>query len=146
MEELVQQMKVCLASTFAFYLKAHNFHWNVEGPLFSPYHSLFEGVYADAWNAVDSIAEHIRALDSYAPGSMTRYSSLSIIDDQINVPNAHKMVIELLSDNGSLKSLLEKTCKLAEKNNQTGLSNFLQDRIDIHAKQGWMLKATAKVS
>jgi len=145
MEELVQQMKVCLASTFAFYLKAHNFHWNVEGPLFPQYHSLFESVYTDAWGAIDSIAEHIRALDSYAPGSMSRYSSLSIVDEQLNVPNAHKMIIEILSDNNSVKTLLEKTCNLAEKNNQVGLANFLQDRIDIHSKQGWMLKATSKV-
>jgi starvation-inducible DNA-binding protein len=144
MDDLVQQMKVALASTFTFYLKAHNFHWNVEGPNFPQYHALFESVYTDAWGAVDAIAEHIRALDAYAPGSMARYSTLSIVDEQLNIPEAKKMIAELETDNRNLINQLTKTYHLAEKYNKSGLSNFIQDRIDIHEKQGWMLKATGK--
>lgn len=144
MDELVQQMKVCLASTFSFYLKTHNFHWNVEGPDFSQYHSFFDGLYNELWGAVDSIAEHIRALDSYAPGSLGRFAQLSVVDDQINIPNAKAMFVELMQDNQKMISELTKAYRLAESNNQVGLANFLQDRIDIHNKHSWMLKATTK--
>lgn len=144
MDDLIQQMKVCLASTFTFYLKAHNFHWNVEGANFPQYHELFSNVYEDAFGAVDGIAEQIRTLDAYAPGSMTRFSTLSVIDEQLNIPEPRKMVMELESDNRSLIALLSKTYMLAEKYNKLGMSNFLQDRIQTHEKQGWMLRATSK--
>lgn len=144
MEQLVQQMKVVLASTFAFYLKAHNFHWNVEGPDFTQYHAFLGDLYAETWGAVDLIAEHIRILNSYAPGSLSRFSQLSVIDDQINIPNALKMIKELELDNNKLKDELVKAYKLAESANELGLSNFLQDRIDIHAKRGWMLRSIGK--
>lgn len=144
MDELIQQMKVCLASTFAFYLKAHNFHWNVEGPDFMQYHALFENVYTDAWGAVDGLAEHIRALNSYAPGSFSRFSQLSVIDEQINIPVAMKMIKEIEQDNARLKDELRKAQGMAERVGETGLANYIQDRIDIHAKQGWMLRATLK--
>lgn len=144
MDDLIQQMKVCLASTFAFYLKAQNFHWNTEGPNFPQYHELFSNVYEDAFGAVDAIAEQIRTLDSYAPGSMSRFLTLSIIDEQLNIPEAKKMVSELESDNKNLITLLAKTYALAEKYNRLAISNFLQDRIQAHEKQGWMLRATGK--
>jgi len=144
MEQLIQQMKVVLASTFAFYLKAHNFHWNVEGPDFAQYHEFLGNLYEEAFGAVDPIAEHIRALNSYAPGSLARFSQLSVIDDQINIPNALKMIKELELDNNKLKEELIKAYKLAETANEAGLSNFLQDRIDIHAKHGWMLRSIGK--
>lgn len=144
MDELVQQVKVVLASTFAFYLKAHNFHWNVEGPFFPQYHELFKGVYEDAWGAVDEIAEHIRALDAYAPGSMSRFSSLSAVDEQLNIPEAKKMVNELEQDNKIIINVLTKAQQLAERNGKIGLADYFQGRIDIHDKQGWMLRATGK--
>jgi starvation-inducible DNA-binding protein len=144
MDQLVQQMKVVLASSFAFYLKAHNFHWNIEGPNFPQYHSFLDGLYNEVWKAVDAIAEHIRALDAYAPGSLGRFSQLSVVDDQINIPNARAMFSELESDNQKVIAELTKAYVLAEKENKPGLSNFMQDRIDIHSKHGWMLKATGK--
>jgi starvation-inducible DNA-binding protein len=144
MDQLVQQMKVVLASSFAFYLKAHNFHWNIEGPNFPQYHSFLDGLYNEVWGAVDVIAEHIRTLDAYAPGSLGRFSQLSVVDDQINIPNAKAMFAELESDNQKIMSELTKAYRLAESANKPGLSNFIQDRIDIHAKHGWMLKATGK--
>lgn len=144
MDDLIQQMKVCLASTFAFYLKAHNFHWNIEGPNFPQYHELFANVYQDSFLAVDIIAEQIRTLDAYAPGSMSRFMALSVIDEQLNIPEARKMVLELQSDNNSLIDLLTKTYMIAEKYNKLAISNFLQDRIQAHEKQGWQLRATSK--
>jgi starvation-inducible DNA-binding protein len=145
MDELIEQMKVALASTFAFYLKAHNFHWNVEGANFPQYHSFFEGIYTDAWGAVDGIAEHLRTLNSYAPGSFARYTDLSIVKDEVNIPPAISMVTKLLADNESIIEQLTKTQALAEKNNKMGLANYLQDRIDAHEKHGWMLRSTSKV-
>ena len=145
MDELIEQMKVALASTFAFYLKAHNFHWNVEGPNFPQYHSFFETIYSDAWGAVDGIAEHLRTLKSYAPGSFARYTELSIIKDEVNVPMAASMMSKLLDDNDKLIDHLTKTQSSAEKAKKMGLANYLQDRIDAHEKNGWMLRSTAKV-
>jgi starvation-inducible DNA-binding protein len=144
MNELIQQMKVVLSSSFALYLKTHNFHWNVEGPNFPQYHSFLDGMYNEIWLAVDAIAEHIRTLDAYAPGSLSRYSQLSVVDDQLNIPLAKAMFAELESDNIKLISELNKALRLAEAANKHGLANFIQDRIDIHEKHKWMLKATGK--
>jgi starvation-inducible DNA-binding protein len=144
MEKLVEQMKILLASNFALYLKTHGFHWNVEGPNFPQYHEFFEDLYNDIWLATDRIAEEIRTLDSYAPGSLSRLHNLSIVDDQIGVPTAISMIKELIIDNNHLVDQLRKTQKMAEEMGIIGLSNFLQDRIDIHSKHLWMLKATTK--
>jgi len=144
MNELIQQMKVVLASSFALYLKTHNFHWNIEGPNFPQYHDFLNNLYNEIWLAVDSIAEHIRTLDAYAPGSLGRYSQLSVVDDQLNIPSAKAMLAELESDNIKLISELNKALRLAETANKHGLANFIQDRIDIHEKHRWMLKATGK--
>lgn len=144
MNELTEALKKALADTFAFYLKAHNFHWNVEGPNFAEYHAFFEGIYSDAWGAVDSIAEHIRTLDAYAPGSFSRYSDLSRIKDEVNIPSAASMVSKLEADNKIVIEGLTTAMKEADKVGKIGISNFLQDRIDIHEKHGWMLRAISK--
>lgn len=144
MNELVQQMKVVLASTFSMYLKTHSFHWNVEGPHFNDYHKMLGETYQELWDAVDVIAEQIRALDAYAPGSLSRFSQLSKVDDQINVPTAKSIMKELLGDNEILIGELNKTFRLAEDANKQGLSDFLAGRLDAHAKLGWFLKAITK--
>ena len=144
MNDLVQQMKVTLASTFAMYLKTHNFHWNVEGPNFNDYHAFFGELYAELWAAVDVFAEQIRALDSYSPGSLSRFSQLSKIEDQINVPNSKAMFKELLSDNDIILVELNKAFRMANEADKQGLADFLANRIDVHNKHGWMLRATSK--
>ena len=146
METLIEKMKVVLGTSFAFYLKAHGFHWNVEGPNFKEYHGLFGDIYEEVWGAVDDIAEHIRAIDGYAPGAIGRLYQLSTVSDQPNIPAARAMVVELLSDNGKVIETLTEAYKEAETANEVGLANFLQDRIDIHKKHGWMLRATSKVA
>ena len=146
MEDLAEELKVALASTFSFYLKAHNFHWNVEGIEFPQLHSFFETIYTDAWEAVDGIAEHIRTLDAYAPGSLSRFKELSLVKDETNIPTATSMLSKLNEDNDTIIQELFKCQMLAEKNKKTGLANYLQDRIDRHEKHGWMLRATIKAS
>lgn len=144
MDELAEQMKVLLASTFSFYLKAHNYHWNVEGPNFAQYHEFLGDIYNDAWGAVDAIAEHLRTLKAYAPGSYERFKQLSIISDELNIPPAMSMLTKLEADNNKLIDLLKKTRDTADKLGKNGIVNFLEDRMDIHEKHGWMLRSFVK--
>jgi starvation-inducible DNA-binding protein len=144
MDELIEQMKVTLANTFSFYLKAHNFHWNVEGSNFSELHGFFEGIYSDAWGAVDAIAEHIRNLEAYAPGSLGRFRELSQISDENNIPDGHGMITKLEADNKKVIESLKLAQKQAETQGAVGIANFYQDRIDIHEKHGWMMRAYTK--
>lgn len=144
MEQLVQEMKVSLASTFVFYLKAHNFHWNVEGPNFPQYHEFLGDLWEETFGAVDGIAEHLRTLGYFAPGSLSRFNQLSIIQDEVNIPTAMSMMQKLNSDNTELIDQLTKTQGLAEQEKKMGLANYLQDRIDAHEKHGWMLRSTLK--
>lgn len=144
MNDLVEQMKVALATVFAFYLKAHYFHWNVEGPNFPQYHNFFGDLYEEVYGSVDQFAEEIRALGSYAPGSLVRYKELSKVEDELNIPNSMTMVRELTLDNDRIIALLETINKLANDNNKSGLSNFIEDRIDKHNKHAWMLRAISK--
>jgi starvation-inducible DNA-binding protein len=144
MEELVESLKKCLASTFAFYLKAHNYHWNVEGHSFSEYHTFLGDLYAEVWGAVDLIAEHIRTLDAYAPGSFTRFQQLSSIEDEMSVPTGRMMMAKLLADNQRILSDLMAAHRAAEAMGKRGIVNFLEDRIDIHEKHGWMLRSFTK--
>ena len=87
MEQLVEALKKAQATSFAFYLKAHNFHWNVEGSNFAEYHEFLGDLYAEVFGAVDAIAEHCRTLDAYVPGSFSRFQQLSSIDDELSVPS-----------------------------------------------------------
>jgi starvation-inducible DNA-binding protein len=144
MDNLIQEMKVTLASTFVFYLKAHGFHWNVEGPNFPQYHEFLGGLWEESFGAVDPIAEHLRTLDAYAPASLSRYSELSVVKEEMNIPSAMAMMTKLTGDNATLIEQLTKTQSLAESNKKMGLANFLQDRIDAHEKHGWMLRSIIK--
>jgi starvation-inducible DNA-binding protein len=144
MNDLIEQMKVTLASTFAFYLKAHGFHWNVEGLNFPQYHEFLGNLYEEVFGAVDPIAEHLRTLESYAPASFARYTDLSIVKDELNIPSAMTMMVKLKDDNQMIIDQLSKTQKLAESNDKMGIANFLQDRMAAHEKHGWMLRSITK--
>lgn len=141
---LADDLKVVMADTFSFYLKAHNYHWNVEGPNFSDYHAFFNTLYADAWEAVDAVAEHARTLDTYVPGSYTRFKELTTIEEELKIPNAMTMMTRLESDNRKVIASLMKAHASAEAEGKRGIVNFLEDRIDIHEKHGWMLRAITK--
>jgi len=145
MNELTTAIKVLLANTTVMYYKTHQFHWNVEGPNFPSYHKFFQKIYEEIWEASDDIAEHIRALNSYAPGSFKDYKQLTMIDDQTEYPLDDQQMLSILyADNGTVIEAIKIAYKAAEFNNEIGLSNFLQDRMDKHKKLAWMLRATIK--
>jgi starvation-inducible DNA-binding protein len=95
---LADNLKILLASTQSFAIKSQNFHWNVEGSKFPEYHKFFNKLYEDVSDTIDPIAEYIRILDHYTPGSLTRYAELSIIEDQVRIPRAELMFQESLAD------------------------------------------------
>ena len=144
MDQLLEKMKVYLASNFAFYLKMHFFHWNVEGPNFPQYHKFFEKIYEELWEVTDDIAEHIRAIQGYAPGSLGRFKEMSRVPDQSDIVPASQMFNIAMADNSEMLTVVQEAYKAAEAAGEIGLSNFLQDRMDAHKKLGWMLRATSK--
>ena len=144
MEELIQSTKIVLANHFAFYLKAHYYHWNVTGPDFKQYHDLFGGVYEEVYGSVDKIAEEIRALDAYAPGSFNRFIQLSQIQGDETVPPAETMLQRLLDDIPIMLASIERTYELAEEVHAHHLSNFMAERQDAFGKHAWMLKSTLR--
>lgn len=144
MDQLMEAMKKYLATNFAFYLKLHFFHWNVEGMFFKQHHDLFGDLYNEVWAAQDDIAEHIRAIKGYAPGSLQRYIALSAVQDQIDVVDAKEMLTMAHDDNEIVMQTIRDAYQAAELAGELGLANFLQDRLDIHSKHGWMLRATLR--
>lgn len=143
-EDLIERMKVALATSYAFYLKAHNYHWNVEGSNFPQYHEFFGEMYEEVFNSIDPMAEQIRALDSYAPGSFSRFLQLSLITDELAVPNSTIMAQRLLEDNDKVISALRSAFEESENQKMYGLSDFLTQRLDAHSKHRWMLKSITK--
>ncbi len=144
METLQEMMKKVLADTFAMYLKAHNYHWNVEGINFPQYHEFFGNLYEELHGAVDPIAEQIRALDTYAPGSFTRFVELTDIEDETTIPTGQEMAGRLLADNEKVLATLNMTFKLADEFDKQGLADFIAGRIDTHSKHAWMLRSISK--
>ena len=144
METLQEIMKKVLADTFALYLKAHNYHWNVEGSNFPQYHEFFGNLYEELHGAVDPIAEQIRSLDIYAPGSFTRFMELSEIEDETSVPAGVEMARRLMTDNERVLATLNVAFKLADQFDKQGLADFIAGRIDTHSKHAWMLRSIIK--
>jgi len=143
MEELQLALKKALADTFSMYFKAHAYHWNVVGPDFSQYHDFFGKLYEELFNAVDTIAEHIRAIDGMAPNNLNMLKDLSSLQDA-DPSTPMDMFSDLLLANNLVLVSLMRAYQLADDADELGLANFIQDRIDIHQKHGWMLKATLK--
>jgi starvation-inducible DNA-binding protein len=141
---LSDNLKILLASTNSLSIKAQNFHWNVEGDNFPQYHEFFGNFYEEVYGSVDKVAEYIRTLDSYAPGSLTRYAELTIIEDQIKIPRPHLMFAELLSDNEKMIDLLNACFASAEEENKQGIANFIAERLDAQEKHAWMLRSILK--
>jgi len=141
MSELIDQMKVVQATAFSLYLKAHNYHWNVTGSNFSEYHSFFADFYDAVWNSVDGYAEHTRTLDAYVPGSLSRFSELTKIQDETGIIAAEAMFRNLYNDNETLIGELNSAHELAAAEKRYGLVNFIEDRLDFHAKMHWQIRA-----
>jgi starvation-inducible DNA-binding protein len=145
MDALVDSMKKSLATSFAFYLKAQYYHWNVEGPDFKQYHDLFGGIYEEVYGSIDTFAEEIRALNAYSPGSLKRFSELSAIQDENQIPDNITMAKRLLDDTAIVIVLLKQTFDFSEQFGEVGLSDFLAGRIDAFKKHAWMLRASTKI-
>lgn len=145
MDKFVNQLKIAFASQYAFAIKAQNFHWNVEGADFYQYHNLFETIYDEVYGAVDAFAENIRKIKAYTPASLSRFSTLTEISDEVEVLDPQAMVQELLRDAEKMQEIMKVVFAEAEARGEHGLSNFLADRQDAFAKHAWFLRATAKV-
>lgn len=143
MDALQLALRKVLADTFGMYFKAHAYHWNVVGPDFSQYHDFFGKLYEELFGAVDTIAEHIRAIDGMAPNNLSMLNNDSSLSDT-NPVAAMDMFNDLLVTNNLVLVSLMRAYQLADDADELGLANFLQDRIDVHQKHGWMIKATLK--
>lgn len=144
MESLHQALKIAFASEFAFYLKAHYFHWNVEGPDFKQLHDLFGLIYEEVYGSIDTFAENIRKVGAYTPGSFSRFSALSGIEDETAVLPPEAMLTELLQDSEKMSEMFRIVFRAAEELGLHGLSDFLANRQDAHDKHSWMLRSTLK--
>ena len=138
-------LKSAFASEYAFAIKAQNFHWNVEGASFPQLHTLFERIYTEVYDSIDTFAEQLRALQLYTPASLQKFSMLTVIDDENGEGVGERdMVAELLQDSEKMANIFRLTFDMAEQAGDHGLSNFLADRQDAHKKHSWMLRSTLK--
>lgn len=140
-EDLIYQLKVALATAFTFYMKAHNYHINVECKNFSEYHEFFGDIYEEVHGYTDGIAEEIRTLGSYSPFSYSRFVELSIITEETTVPTVEIMFQNLTQDNETLLATLYSAHKAADEVGNYGITNHLEDMITATQKRRWMLKS-----
>ena len=133
-----------LADTYILYLKTHNFHWNVEGPMFQTLHQMFMDQYTEAWNAIDPIAERIRALGHYAPGSYKQYVKLASVKEADGVPKAAQMVRQLIEGQETVARTARSVLPIADRANDQPTLDLLTRRLDIHEKNAWMLRSLLK--
>ena len=130
-----------LADTYTLYLKTQNFHWNVTGPMFSSLHLLFEQEYTELALAVDIIAERIRALGEFAPGSFSRYTELSRIKEEQGIPAAMEMVKQLAQDQETITATARSIIADVEQAHDEATLDLLTQRINTHEKNAWMLRS-----
>lgn len=130
-----------LATTYSLYLKTQNFHWNVTGPIFNMLHAFFETQYEELAKAVDTIAERVRALDHYAPGSFTEFAKLTRIKDAVGKKNAEEMIEELVADHRIMVDLLKELLPISEDCEDLVSQDLLIQRLSIHEKSIWMLES-----
>ena len=141
---LADSLKGLLANSFAYYLKAAGFHWNVEGRNFPQYHEFLGELYSDVYGTIDRIAEHIRALDVYTPFSFSRLAALSEIQDQVKIPRAELMMAEILHDTEILLHCLQKCFAAATECGEEGVANFLAERLEAMSKWRWQIRSILK--
>lgn len=141
---LVDNLKTLYGTTYVLFAKSFGFHHNVEGNNFPQYHQFFGDFYTDIYESLDKIAEYIRTLDSYAPGSLARMLELSVLEEQTKIPRAELMFTELLADSERYTALLNECFSAADSENQQGIADFLSSRIDSMGKYSWMIRSTLK--
>ena len=130
-----------LADTYTLYLTTHNFHWNVTGPMFNTLHAMFMAQYTELWNAVDPIAERIRALGHPAPGTYAEFSKLTSIQEPKGVPSAEDMIGELVSGQEAVVKTARSVFPLVDKVNDEPSADLLTQRMQVHEKTAWMLRS-----
>lgn len=142
---LTENLKVLLATQYAFVIKAQLFHWCVEGPDFAQLHRFFGDLYSEVYNnSIDQTAEYIRILGSYTPGSFERFSELSLVAGQQRIPRAGLMIEELSGDCATIIDHLNLCFASADSENQQGIADFIAGRIDAMGKHRWMLRSFLK--
>ena len=138
---VVDALERLLADTYTLYLKTHNYHWNVTGPMFTTLHTLFETQYGELAIAIDEIAERIRALGSPAPGSYTRFMELSSVKEDQGVPAAEDMIRNLVSDSETVAAAAKRVVGAAGAADDDASGDLGVRRIDVHEKNAWMLRS-----
>lgn len=139
--EIAEGLSHLLADTYTLYLKTHNFHWNVTGPMFNTLHQMFETQYNELWAAVDSIAERIRALGVFAPGSYRQFAELSTIPEVEGVPSAEDMLRQLVMGQEAVVRTARKIFPIAEAAKDEPTVDLLTQRMQMHEKTAWMLRS-----
>jgi starvation-inducible DNA-binding protein len=139
--EIAGGLSRVLADTFTLYLKTHNFHWNVTGPMFQTLHSMFEEQYNELWLAVDLLAERIRALGILAPATYQQYLQLSAIEEDEGVPESHAMIRRLLEGHETVARTAREVFMVAQDANDQPTCDMLTERMQVHEKTAWMLRS-----
>ncbi|MPY76432.1 MAG: DNA starvation/stationary phase protection protein [Alphaproteobacteria bacterium] len=139
--EITAGLSRLLADSYTLYLKTHNYHWNVEGPLFNTLHLMFEQQYTELALAVDIIAERIRALGEPAPGSYAAFSKLSSIEEEEDVPAAETMIANLVKGQEAVVRTARSIFPAVERANDEPTADLLTQRMQIHEKNAWMLRS-----
>ena len=140
-EEIAQGLARLLADSYTLYLKTHNFHWNVTGPMFNTLHTMFEQQYTELAAAVDIIAERIRALGVHAPGSYRQFAELTSIGEETSVPNAKDMIRQLVEGQESVVRTARSIFPIAEAASDEPTADLLTQRMQLHEKNAWMLRS-----
>jgi starvation-inducible DNA-binding protein len=133
-----------LADTYVVYLKTHNFHWNVEGPMFQTLHQMFMEQYTETWNAIDLVAERIRSLGHYAPGTYKEYLELARVKETPGQPRAEQMVKLLIEGQEAIVRTAREVLPIAEKADDQPTLDLLTQRMQVHEKNAWMLRSLLK--
>ena len=141
---LAEELKILLGSTFVIYTKIHGFHFNIEGSNFPQYHAFYDTLYNDVNDTIDKIAEYIRILGHYTPGSLQRYAQLSVIQDQTKIPRAELMFQESLHDCQVMIELVVAMFNEATNDNQQGIANFMAELQDLYGKKAWFIRSILK--
>lgn len=141
MNTLIDGYRVLLASNFTLYLKTHNAHWNVTGMFFTQLHELFGDQYQELWEATDAIAENMRKLDAFAPGSMSEFRKYTVVDEFDSPQPARDYIERLYMDHERMMILINRVFKLAEAEDKQDHMDFLAGRLDAHSKMRWFLKS-----
>lgn len=139
--KIVKGLSALLADSYSLYLMTHNFHWNVTGPQFNSLHLMFMGQYTEQWNALDLIAERIRALGHPAPGTYREFAKLASVKDVEGVPKADDMVRHLVSAQETTARTARKLLPVVAKADDQPTMDLLTQRLDIHEKTAWMLRS-----